>query len=506
MSQQGNRPQNVSSNLLYPAENEQLFNLLGKRCVTLATGVVQVYLALPESRGAWTKRCVGVACFVKDNPKRSYFIRVYDVKKCVLIWEQELYNQFKYNTAAPYFHTFATDDCQAGLNFADEREAQRFKRTIEEKIRQKQQKKQEKKRQAPSVPVPTPQHMKVADVRPDPSDNMALSKRKQDKGTIKGDKKKDKKKKLTKADISTPTNFQHISHVGWDPNTGFDMTSMDPDLKSLFEQAGISQDLLKDKETSKFIYDFIEKQGGLEAVKKEFKSQSGPPPPPPPSRGGAPPPPPPSRGSGGPPPLPSRNAAVPPPPPISRDLPPPPSHSPVSRSAAPPPPPPISHHRSPGPPPPPPSVMGGPPPPPPPPPGPGPAVAPPPPPPPPMGGPPPPPPPSSSLAPPGGSSGRADLLASIQKGKQLKHVDESQRQAPVAADPRGELLSQIRTGMQLKPVSESDSAPAASPQLDGMAGALARALANRAQAIHSNSSDDDDDDDDDFDDDEDEWD
>eukprot|EP00058_Branchiostoma_floridae_P001142 XP_002586630.1 hypothetical protein BRAFLDRAFT_131307 [Branchiostoma floridae] len=384
MSQQGNRPQNVSSNLLYPAENEQLFNLLGKRCVTLATGVVQVYLALPESRGAWTKRCVGVACFVKDNPKRSYFIRVYDVKKCVLIWEQELYNQFKYNTAAPYFHTFATDDCQAGLNFADEREAQRFKRTIEDKIRQKQQKKQEKKRQAPSVPVPTPQHMKVADVRPDPSDNMALSKRKQDKGTIKGDKKKDKKKKLTKADISTPTNFH--------------------------------------------------------------------------------------------------------------------------RSAAPPPPPPISHHRSPGPPPPPPSVMGGPPPPPPPPPGPGPAVAPPPPPPPPMGGPPPPPPPSSSLAPPGGSSGRADLLASIQKGKQLKHVDESQRQAPVAADPRGELLSQIRTGMQLKPVSESDSAPAASPQLDGMAGALARALANRAQAIHSNSSDDDDDDDDDFDDDEDEWD
>ena len=38
--------------------------------------------------------------------------------------------------------------------------------------------------------------------------------------------KKDKggKKKLTKEDISTPTEFRHVSHVGWDPNKGFDVS------------------------------------------------------------------------------------------------------------------------------------------------------------------------------------------------------------------------------------------------------------------------------------------
>lgn len=34
---------------------------------------------------------------------------------------------------------------------------------------------------------------------------------------------KDKKKKLTKDDISTPTAFRHVSHVGWDPTKGFDV-------------------------------------------------------------------------------------------------------------------------------------------------------------------------------------------------------------------------------------------------------------------------------------------
>ncbi len=47
---------------------------------TLATAVVQVYLADPPSCNRWNKRCCGVACFIKDNPKRSYFIRVYDLK------------------------------------------------------------------------------------------------------------------------------------------------------------------------------------------------------------------------------------------------------------------------------------------------------------------------------------------------------------------------------------------------------------------------------------------
>ena len=44
----------------------------------LASAVVQVYTA--ERGSNWTKRSCGVACLVQDNPMRSYFIRVFDLK------------------------------------------------------------------------------------------------------------------------------------------------------------------------------------------------------------------------------------------------------------------------------------------------------------------------------------------------------------------------------------------------------------------------------------------
>lgn len=44
--------------------------------------------------------------------------------------------------------------------------------------------------------------------------------------TITKGKKKDKKgKKLTKEDISTPSDFRHVGHIGWDPASGFDVSN-----------------------------------------------------------------------------------------------------------------------------------------------------------------------------------------------------------------------------------------------------------------------------------------
>ncbi|KAJ8366894.1 hypothetical protein AAFF_G00338310 [Aldrovandia affinis] len=48
----------------------------------------------------------------------------------------------------------------------------------------------------------------------------------------------------------------------------------DPEMKILFDLCGISEAQLRDKETSKVIYDFIEKQGGVEAVKNELRKQT----------------------------------------------------------------------------------------------------------------------------------------------------------------------------------------------------------------------------------------
>jgi len=63
----------------------------------------------------------------------------------------------------------------------------------------------------------------------------------------------------------------------------FDMTSavllvvlkvenLDPDLKDLFDEAGISKADLQDKESAAFIYEFLESHGGVEEIKKS-KSQ-----------------------------------------------------------------------------------------------------------------------------------------------------------------------------------------------------------------------------------------
>ena len=53
-------------------------------------------------------------------------------------------------------------------------------------------------------------------------------------------KNKKEKKKLTKADISLPSDFKHVSHVGWDPNKGFALENVDPTLLQFFAKVFIS--------------------------------------------------------------------------------------------------------------------------------------------------------------------------------------------------------------------------------------------------------------------------
>ena len=58
----------------------------------------------------------------------SYFIRIYDVTKSQKVWEQELYNNFNYvANMKPFFHFFEADEGFAGLNFASDQEATKFK-------------------------------------------------------------------------------------------------------------------------------------------------------------------------------------------------------------------------------------------------------------------------------------------------------------------------------------------------------------------------------------------
>ncbi|KAJ8386992.1 hypothetical protein AAFF_G00161690 [Aldrovandia affinis] len=273
------RVTNVGSILLTPQENECLFNYLGRKCITLCSAVVQVYAA--DRNSSWVKRCCGVACLVKDNPQRSYFIRVFDIKEGKTMFEQEFYNNFSISCSRSYFVSFAGDSCQVGLNFASEEEAKRFRAAAGDLLGRRQ-RKTEKRRDPPNGPTLP---MATVDIKNPEINNVRFHNNNIMHSSFSKDKKKvkGKRKKLTKADIGTPSNFQHIGHVGWDPNTGFDLNNLDPELKNLFDMCGISEAQLKDKETSKVIYDFIEKKGGVEAVKNELRRQA---PPPPPSREG----------------------------------------------------------------------------------------------------------------------------------------------------------------------------------------------------------------------------
>jgi Wiskott-Aldrich syndrome protein len=48
-----------------------------------------------------------------------------------VVFSQELYENFSYQTPTPFFHTFETDTFVAGLSWADESEALSFSKKVE---------------------------------------------------------------------------------------------------------------------------------------------------------------------------------------------------------------------------------------------------------------------------------------------------------------------------------------------------------------------------------------
>ena len=48
------------------------------------------------------------------------------------------------------------------------------------------------------------------------------------------------------------------------------MKKLDPEMKALFEQIGIDDQSNVDEETIDFIYDFVDKHGGVEALRKDL--------------------------------------------------------------------------------------------------------------------------------------------------------------------------------------------------------------------------------------------
>lgn len=91
-------------------------------------------------------------------------------------------------------------------------------------------------------------------------------------------KKKDKKGKIkfTKDDISSPSGFKHVSHIGSSLNDGFDLTN-DPQLQPFLEKAGISENQLNDRHTLKFITSFVQSHNVKQIISGENHTKAAPP-------------------------------------------------------------------------------------------------------------------------------------------------------------------------------------------------------------------------------------
>ncbi|KAH8552152.1 hypothetical protein BGW37DRAFT_519687 [Umbelopsis sp. PMI_123] len=427
----------MPSTTLPSSEDKNLVRRAIPTSKIFTAGVARLFLAYPNPQSWNYSNIWGATVFLKDKAKNeSYFIRIIDLENHKgVIWEQELYEGFQYTQERPFFHTFDTDDCQAGLLFVDEGEAE----TFYNKLINRQIIGQRGSATETHIRKPT-----------------AIGG---------GEKPKKAKGKVDKNSIGLPSDFRHLGHIGYTPEQGFSVQNNSPEWNGIFEQLkalGISAEEINHNQ--EFIKDFVAQRGGPPASAPTRNAGQSPPPPPAPKKqsnatGRRPPPPPPPRRSGRP--ASTAQSLSPPQPPSL------PSRSPPlpSRGAASP-----AFPSRPG-------AGGAPPPPPPPPPG--------------MGGPPPPPPPppqtsqsiQESVPAEVFSDGRSSLMASIRGSGgigRLRKTEGPREPSPLAA-----------AGYE---TSSSAAAPAAAATGGDLASSLAMALKQRKTAMQSDDEDEDDND------------
>lgn len=199
-----------------------------------------------------------------------------------MVWEHEVYEPFVINRPRPYLLTFEGHDRIVSFNFASEDEANTYLQTVHNLISSRMRKKEERsKRTVRPARPPNPNVAMTNNNNNNNNDETVVLRKPQNTivtvpaidMTVKETKtkyEKRTKKKLTKADIGMPTGFKHVTHVGWNSESGFKFDGEDDEaLKPFLIKAGVSEQQLKDRETKAFIYDFIQSNNVLESIKSE---------------------------------------------------------------------------------------------------------------------------------------------------------------------------------------------------------------------------------------------
>ncbi|KAJ6551531.1 hypothetical protein B0H19DRAFT_868835, partial [Mycena capillaripes] len=203
--------------------------------------LARIYYAHPNPDKWSYAGLQGALAFVKDSSNNSYAFRLVDLDGTRgVIWEYELYNGLEYNPDRAFFHSFTADQCMIGFVFADEREAKTFWKKVTTKKEKASKPASEKKKKA------------------------------------------SKGGKIDKSMISGPASgsFVHVAHMGYNEESGFTSTGVDPSWTAFLgqlENSGIDKQIIAQE--MDFIKDYVRKHP--QPAAKEAKK---PKPPPPPSR------------------------------------------------------------------------------------------------------------------------------------------------------------------------------------------------------------------------------
>ncbi|KAL3093029.1 hypothetical protein niasHS_004631 [Heterodera schachtii] len=214
--QKDRRPAHKGSALLSEEENSQLFEVLGRDRISLVAGIAQLLeLDAPAERpNVWRRTNVGIVFLVKDYRERHYELCMYDTFEKELRWSQILSNDFTVHSYSncPRLLVLECDTCLKALNFTDFKEAEEFKVAMEKRRKAIQKsgiQSSHYRQQHPvggSTNMATMPHIGLYHLW---SDHLSTNK------TTKEDR-DGKKRKVTKEDIGTQTDFIHKAHIGWD--------------------------------------------------------------------------------------------------------------------------------------------------------------------------------------------------------------------------------------------------------------------------------------------------
>ena len=205
-------------------ESRQIEQLLSQDGNILAMTAVRLY---QSSQREYSYFLTGVIALHRSL-RGGFSFKIVDLKANRAVWEFPIVSDIKYLEEKPFFHSFVGQNCMMGLSFADDDEAKLFAEWYKSRENfvppvAKTESHQPISKANNSVSV-----KEAAPVIKEPPLSSSAKKDTSGGGLFGfGRKNSGKSKpKFDKSMISTPSNFEHVSHVGFSAQSGFSVDNI----------------------------------------------------------------------------------------------------------------------------------------------------------------------------------------------------------------------------------------------------------------------------------------